>query len=151
METLPSDVCKHIAGFLDYNSRVHYNTVVGLSDQCVNRIKSFEHDLKMKVNILYDKMYKHAESSGSLYKSKTLLDVFRYINKNTSLIEYTNQPLRDMVFQKATEFNNPESFMNVRIPYCLQKLIMDECFMTLCLLEVYSFKGTARGKLHISI
>jgi hypothetical protein len=151
MEILPSDVCKHIAGFLDYNSRVNYNTVVGPSEKCVNRIKSFEHDLTVKADILHKKMNEHTNSTTPIDQAKTLLEVFRYINKNTVLIEHTRQAFRDMVFTKATQFNKSETFTNFKLPYFIQKLIMEECFRSLCLLEVYSFKGDGCSKLHVPI
>ena len=102
---LPSDVVKHLARYLDYNSRVDFNTVVTPECRVVKKINSDAHNLHVKVSLVNNKLSKIREviedDAFSHRHALLLIKLYGYmINTKDNVIielrsiEYRNTILR---------------------------------------------------------
>lgn len=100
---LPSDVVKHLARYLDYNSRVDFNTVVTPECRVVKKINSDAHNLHVKVSLVNHKLSKIRqviEDDRYSYKHALLLiDLYRYMidTKDNVIIELRSIEYRNTI------------------------------------------------------
>lgn len=105
MAILPSDVIKHLSGFLDYNSRVDFNTVVTPECRLVKKINSDAHNLKVKLSLIKQKIKKICSTEDNI---ELHLKLFGYLinTKDTVLFELKSTKYRESMLLKIIHLHN---------------------------------------------
>lgn len=86
---LPNEICREIGGYLDYESRMNFNRNVELDDRFVKKLKSDEHNLRVKVQLLMSKLRRHDAVDGIQNSARSMVSIFAYLinTKDTALLD----------------------------------------------------------------
>lgn len=109
--TLPSDVVKHLSGYLDYNSRVSFNTVMPLECKLIKRLNSDSHNLKVKSSLVRHKLDVIENSKDELSVILGVIKLFSYFvnTKDTVLFELKTMSYRDVILTRIIDFQMNET------------------------------------------
>lgn len=108
---LPSDVVKHLSGYLDYNSRVDFNTVMPLECKLTKRLDSDAHNLRVKLSLLKRKLRKVDRTKDFLGTMLGVIKSFGYLinTKDTVIFELKSMHYRDIILAKIIDFQTDET------------------------------------------
>lgn len=137
MARLPSDAIKHISGFLDYNSRVDFNTVVTPECRLVKKINSDAHNLHVKVAFVRGKLFEINNNYNQQEYALLIIKLYGYLinTKDTVLFELRGMFYRNAIINRTKEIQEEcnsyeylteKTFINVmRVTTRLQKKLED--------------------------
>jgi hypothetical protein len=99
--TLPNEICREIGGYLDYESRMNYNRNVELDDRFVKKLKSDEHNLQVKVNLLKSKLNRHDAMVGIQNTARSMVSIFAYLVKTKDNVLFNDKRFTTVVLARA--------------------------------------------------
>ncbi len=107
---LPSDVVKHLSGYLDYNSRVSFNTVVPLECKLIKKVNSDSHNLKVKLSLIKHKLDVIENSKDNLSVILGVIKLFSYFvkTKDNVLFELKSIHYRNIILTRIIDFQTNE-------------------------------------------
>ncbi len=103
---LPHEICREIGSYLDYESRMNYNSLLDFEDKFVRKLNSDAHNLHVKVMHLSHYVENIYLKYDPIQKAIILMKLFHYLlfTKDTVLFTSSNMLLRTTLLNKLNEF-----------------------------------------------
>ena len=117
---LPSDVLKHLGRYLDYNSRVDFNTVVTPDSKLIKKLNSDAHNLHVKVSLVNHKLSKIAEvmeeDAFSHKHALLVIKLYGYMinTKDNVIIELRSNEYRKTILRGTQDLKDVYDRFDIR-------------------------------------